>query len=308
MVRIDALRRSLLAIVPVLALSAVACGGGAGDQTAPTSAEQNATTEPSPAPEQQPADDPVNGVAEGSEGEDEGFAAALAQDGTAPADESADEPGDDIASRGDALLSTRGASIAAEVKRQANFLNKSTSYYSHTTYMNESTHTRRTDCSGFVGYALNRVQPTAFAKVPHPNTFKPLASDWYNYLSTRYTSASTQTTPRWRKLTRAMDLKPGDMVVWLQPAGNTSENTGHIMVVNGYPTAGRSDKAEVIVPVIDSTSAPHANDSRGTNMTGVGSGNIGLKTDSLGKPTAYYWRGGLSYSAISTPIALGRLE
>ena len=67
-------------------------------------------------------------------------------------------------------------------------------------------------------------------------------------------------------------------------------------------------RGEVIVPVIDSTTAPHANDSRGSQYTGIGSGSIGLEvSSSTGAPIAYYWRGGLSYNAISTPIALGRL-
>ena len=43
-------------------------------------------------------------------------------------------------------------------------------------------------------------------------------------------------------------------------------------------------------------------------MTGVGTGTIGLKVDSYGKPTGYYWRGGLSYTAYSTKVALGRVE
>jgi len=308
MVRIDTLHRSLLALVPALALTTVACTGNVEsgeDTTEPRATEQTADMA---------SDDPQNplpgnaGIS-GSEASDEGYAAALAQDGQAREfDGSADEPGSDVAQSSDALLSTRGTTFVNEMRRENDFLNKSTSYYSHTTYMNESTGTRRTDCSGFVGYALNRVLPDAYAKVPHPDTYKPLADDWYNYLSTRYTTASTQSTPRWRKIVKAMDLKPGDVVVWLTPDNVTSENTGHIMIVNGYPKAGRSDKNEVLVPIIDSTTAPHANDSRGTTMTGVGSGTIGLKVDSYGKPTGYYWRGGLSYNSYATKIALGRVE
>lgn len=318
MVRIDSLRRSLFALVPFVALTSVACGGGGGADPTESSSTESANAANSgsgtsteeaqnPSAEEVEKDDPSNGTVEGREGEDEGYAAAIAQNGEALADDtSADDPGSDVAQTSDALLSTRGTSLINEAKRQLNFLNRSTSYYSHTTYMNESTGTRRTDCSGFVGYALNRVQPTAYAKVPHPNTFKPLANDWYNYLSTRYTSASTQSTPRWRKITSARNLKPGDLVVWLTAPGQVTSNTGHIMVVNGYPRAGRT--GEVIIPIIDSTTAPHASDSRGSSMTGIGSGSIGLKVDSTGKPSAYYWRGGLSYNAISTKIALGRLE
>ena len=315
MVRIYSLSRTLLAIVPFVALTTVACGGTAGDPT--VSADPQTTPSNEQANEGQPTrpegnnagnDDPSNGVATGSEGDDTGYAAALAQNGDAPRDYDGtpDEAGDEIGHTSDALLSSRGTSVVNEVVREKNNLNKSTSYYSHTTYMNESTDTRRTDCSGFLGYALNRVAPDAYAKIPHPNTYKPLANDWYNYLSTRYTTASTQSTPRWRRITKAIDLKPGDVVSWLQPPQNTDENTGHLMVVAGYPTAGRS--GEVIVPIIDSTTAPHTNDSRGTSMTGVGTGKIGLKVDSNGNPVAYYWRGGESYNAISTKIALGRVE
>jgi hypothetical protein len=314
MVRINSLSRSLLArlslVVPFVAMTTVACAGSAEDPSTstqdPQATEQANNVQTSPEGAAQ-GDDPVNGVASGSEKDDQGYAAAIAQNGEALAqDTSEDEPGDEFASRGDALLSTRGTSIYNEVKRETTNLNKSTSYYSHTTYMNESTYTRRTDCSGFMGYAINRVQPDAYAKVPHPNTYKPLADDWYNYLSTRYTTASTQSTPRWRRILKASDLKPGDLVVWLQPDGNTDENTGHLMMVSGYPYQGRT--SEWIVPIMDSTTAPHASDSRGTTMTGVGTGKIGLKVNSEGKPYAYYWRGGLSYNAISTKIALGRLE
>lgn len=310
MVRIDSLSRTLLALVPFVALTTVACGGTAGDPTVsadPTTQEQANVGQPTAATNVE-GEDPVNGVATGSESDDTGYAAALAQNGDAPGefDGTPDEAGDEIGQRGDALLSSRGTTVVNEIVREKNNLNKSTSYYSHTTYMNESTDTRRTDCSGFLGYALNRVAPDAYAKIPHPNTYKPLANDWYNYLSTRYTTASTQDSARWRRITKAIDLKPGDVVAWLQPEANTDENTGHVMVVSGYPSVGRS--GEVVVSIVDSTTKPHANDSRGTTMTGVGTGRIGLKVDSTGKPVAYYWRGGESYNAISTPIALGRVE
>lgn len=307
MVRTDTLRRSLLALVPATALLA-ACSGGAPD--APAAADPGAPTTSETAT-QPAAEDPANGVATGTEGEDQGYAAALGQDGTTPpaTDTTPDDPNaDGVASKGDALLSTRGTTLLNEIKREYDFLNKPASYYSHTTYMNESTGTRRTDCSGYLGYALNRVMPDAYAKVPHPNTYKPLADDWYNYLSTRYTTASTQSTPRWRRITQVTSLKPGDVIAWLKPASVSSNNTGHVLIVTGYPRAGRSDKNEVLVPISDATESPHANDSRGTQYTGVGTGTLGLKVDSNGAPIAYYWRGGESYTAYSTKIALGRVE
>jgi hypothetical protein len=214
-------------------------------------------------------------------------------------------PSTPVASAQTTTLS-RGRIFYNEIKRELYSLNVGTSYYSHDTYMNETTGTRRTDCSGFVDYALKRVLLDAYLKVPHPDTFKPLADDWYAYLSTRYTTPTHQDSVRWRRITAVPDLVPGDLVVWLQPQNVSGDNTGHIMVVAGTPSRGRV--GEWLVKVIDSTTTPHAGDSRGTDHTGIGSGTIGLKVDSLNRPIAYWWRGGLSYNAYTTPIVLGRIE
>ena len=88
-------------------------------------------------------------------------------------------------------LYARGQIFYKEAIREVNTLNTSTSYYWHGTYMNEDTGTRRTDCSGYVDYAIRRVLPDAYEKVPHPNTQRPLADDWYRYLKERYQSPST---------------------------------------------------------------------------------------------------------------------
>ncbi len=249
-------------------------------------------------------DDPHNvSFVHGHEGDDSGWplvAAALDHD-----------VGRDVGRelplmQADHALSSRGATFYREISRELSSLNVSTSYYSHDTYMNESTGTRRTDCSGFVAYALKRVLFDAYERVPHPNTFKPLANDWYSYLSTRYTTPSTQETTRWRKIAKVPELVRGDLVVWLQPQNVSGDNTGHIMVVAGTPTRGRA--SEWLVRIIDSTTAPHANDTRGTTRTGIGSGTVGLQVDGSDRPIAYYWRGGLSYNAYTTPIAMGRIE
>ncbi len=99
------------------------------------------------------------------------------------------------------------------------------------------------------------------------------------------------------------------MVVWKYPS--TNPNTGHIMIVRDYPRAGRADRSEWIVPVVDSTSTPHAYkawDSRGTTETGVGQGAIGLKIDASGAPYAYYWTGGTSPTAVYKTVMMARIE
>jgi hypothetical protein len=202
-------------------------------------------------------------------------------------------------------LYARGTTLYKEAMREVNWLNTATSYYAHMTYMNEDTGTRRTDCSGYVDYAVKRVLPDAYEKVPHPRTQRPMADDWYHYLKERYQSPSTQESVRWREIIHVRDLLPGDLVVWLKPQGVDGDNTGHIMIVVGKPTAGRV--GEYLVKVADSTTSPHANDSRGTR-TGIGTGTIGLRVDGWDRPTAYYWRGGLSFYSYETPIAMGRIE
>jgi hypothetical protein len=321
MVRIDTLRRSLFALLPLAALATAACNGGAGTDAQGSNGDPAAQPSTDPAGQapqagesaatvsglnSDGADVPANGIASGKEGDDpdfEKFAGKIAPDNTP------DEPGNPngVGSTSSALGTARGISLINEARREYNTLNKSTSYYSHTTYVNEATGTRRVDCSGFVDYILTRVMPDAYAKVPHSGA-RPLASDWYNYIVGRYTSASTQSSVRWRKITRVADLKPGDLVMWLQPPTSTSNNTGHIMVVNNVPRAGRAAKSEMLVDVIDSTSTPHANDSRGTTHTGIGTATIGLKVDANGVPTNYYWSGGVSTTAVSTAITLGRVE
>ncbi len=336
--RIDTLFRSLLIAVPCVALAACG-GGGAGDASATSTDPANAPTVQSQpesasnpagavtvAPDENgPSDEvalnadgvPLSELAsdtkvEGTEGDDPGYAEAVGEQSgrAAPRPEDDAETEGDVAQTSDALLGTRGSVLKSEAVRIANVLNNATSYYSHTTYMNESTGTRRTDCSGLTGYMLKRVLREAYDKVPFPSwRSKPLAEDYFDYIATRYTSASTQSSARWRRITSVKDLKPGDMVVWKY--GSSNPNTGHIVIVRDYPRAGRADRSEWIVPIVDSTSTPHeykAWDSRAGGYTGVGQGAIGLKIDSSGAPRAYYWTGGTSPTAVYKTVMMGRIE
>lgn len=335
MTKLSSLSRSPLLALP-FALLLAACGGEAG---APEPASNAAVNHGDPSAEvettvteddgdrigpndpvtvvngaEAPADEAPNAKSGGSERDDRGFAEMV---GISTEELNAEPPVDDdvdtgIAQSSDPLTATRGATLFNEAKRNTSWLKESTSYYSHDTYMNESTGTRRTDCSGLTGYALTRVLRDAFDKIPHPGRSKPLAEDYYNYFASRYSSATSSysSTPRWRKMLQVKNLKPGDMVVWLAPY--PSENTGHIMVVRDYPRPGRTSRDEWLVPIIDSTGSPHsyngAWDSRGTTRDGVGSGTIGLKVNSEGQPRAYYWTGGKSGTPVYTKIAMARVE
>ncbi|MBI2394226.1 MAG: hypothetical protein HYV09_31940 [Deltaproteobacteria bacterium] len=338
------MRTPILAAVALLGSLTVACGGGGFEQpgaeqiaepnttsnttstntsstetrqnaqvpeTQPVAAEMSAeegvdtafSTEDGELPDYaEPTEEETGGlVVEGREGMDQGLEAALAEN---PAEPEARPVVDGVGTSSQALLSDRGTSLANEARRIAGYTNRSTSYYAFTLYMNESTGTRRTDCSGLIAYILSRKQSGGYDLIPTDGTYRPIASDYFDYLLSRPTTASTTTSPRWRRILKPISLKPGDLVVYKNPPGGST--SGHVMMVKDLPYAGRS--GEVIVPVVDSARSGHAKDTRGSTYSGPGAGSIGVKVDSYGKPTGYYWKGGLTSYPTYTKIVMGRLE
>jgi hypothetical protein len=183
---------------------------------------------------------------------------------------------------------------------------KQTSTYQHITDVDESSGRYNYDCSGFLHYSLQRVFPEAYAELPvsRSKVHRPLAQDFYALFSSK-----AQETKHWERIRKASDLRAGDIVAWLRPQDLDSHNTGHVMLVRAKPSPNPDRLNEILIPVIDSTSAPHANDSRSREkgQTGLGTGMIGVVQNTEGEPIAYYWRGGLSKREEITPIAFGRL-
>lgn len=263
--------------VPVLALllAAQACGGAAGG-------DPSGVSEPGRAP-------PPSATADGD------------GDGASAGEPTAAQPEP-------LKLTARGRTFLDEIEREARSLDPLSSFYSHTTVMNEATNTRQTDCSGFVDYALGRVLPDALVGVTSDAAKgRPLADDWYRFLAARPAAPTTDPSRVWwRRVAHPVNLVAGDVIAWLRPPSVESDNTGHVMVVTGPPRAGRDH--ELIVPITDATASEHANDTRGATRTGIGSGEIGLQLDAQGEARAYYWKGGQSPTAYVTKIALGHLE
>jgi hypothetical protein len=79
------------------------------------------------------------------------------------------------------------------------------------------------------------------------------------------------------------------------------------MIVLGAPVHNPHRADEWLVKVVDSTVSPHAQDSRGADDEGLGTGTVGLVADGSGHPVGFYWRGGVSKVAKRTDVALGRL-
>jgi len=180
------------------------------------------------------------------------------------------------------------------------------SHYEHQTSVDEAAGRFDFDCSGFLDYALGRVDREALARLPITSKFKkrPLAQDVFHFFEGLPEAGSGP----WRPVRHARNLKPGDIVSWLKAADSDSHNTGHVMLVreHAYPNPERRD--EILVPILDSTMSPHAEDSRAKGQNGLGRGLIGILVDSAGRAHSYRWKGGQSKSPVATQIAFGRLE
>ena len=179
-----------------------------------------------------------------------------------------------------------------------------TSSYQHKTEVDELAGRMNYDCSGFLDYALRKVALAAYKElsISKVSAKRPLAQDFYALFS-----SLTGPSAHWQPILKALDLQPGDIVSWLRQPDNDSNNTGHVMLVRALPMLNPQNSAEVLVLVLDSTTSPHAQDSRVKGQNGLGMGTIGILTDSAGNALAYHWRGGVSRKEEATPIAFGRL-
>jgi len=194
------------------------------------------------------------------------------------------------------------AQLLREGQRQLALLK--TSKYQHKTDVSEPEGRFNYDCSGFLDYALRHIAREAYAELPisKPRDKRPLAQDFYTLFS-----GLSQPSVHWQRVRKPMDLVPGDIVSWLRPPDNDSHNTGHVMLVRDTPRLNPREADEVLIPVMDSTRSPHAQDSRSKDHTGLGTGTIGVIIDAQGLPVSYRWRGGQSKREETTPIAFGRL-
>jgi len=178
--------------------------------------------------------------------------------------------------------------------------------YEHHVVVDEAAGRFDYDCSGFLDYALSRVDPEAQRWLPVTSKTKrrPLAQDFHAF----FKGLGEAGPGPWRRVRYARHLKPGDIVAWLKAPDSDSHNTGHVMLVREYAYVNPERKDEILVPIIDSTMSAHAQDSRPKGTTGLGKGLIGILVDGTGRPLSYRWKGGESRRAVETDIVFGRLE
>ncbi|HEX4356879.1 MAG TPA: hypothetical protein VH141_05130 [Pseudonocardia sp.] len=217
----------------------------------------------------------------------------------------ASAPNDGRGDASTALLSQVRAELAA-MRRTG---------YQHTTDVRPATGEYYYDCSGLLDYALARSAPADLEALPITTSVRPLAEDFEHHLTavaqggvqgSAQGSVQGSADGPWQPVRAASELRPGDVVSWLKPPTSTSTNTGHVMVVDQAATRNPARPTEWLVKVIDSTTGPHAQDSRSQGTDGLGTGTIGLQVDDSGAPTGFYWQGGVTAQPTLTQIALGR--
>jgi len=132
---------------------------------------------------------------------------------------------------------------------------------------------------------------------------RPLARDYYAFAAALEPSIDHG----WRRILRLSDTMPGDIVAWKLPMLRQAIPA---MSSSSLTSLWRAAMASTLIPVCDSSSRRHFDDSRGDGpghfAHGVGSGAIGFRTDAAGAPTAFQFNGGAHVH--HAPIAIVRIE
>lgn len=185
------------------------------------------------------------------------------------------------------------------------FRNIRSTEYVHPPYTSDdTTGTYKFDCLGFVDHVLMNATPSAYREIgkgAYPSIESYAAA--FNAMDTKSPVALYGS-----KVQRPVDLRPGDVCLWLKP--NTLD-TGHMWIIAGEPKVNPKRADEVMVRIFDSTGTVHSDDSRtgSAGKTGLGTGILGFMTDTGGNPVGLYWEGGASTAAgeKDTTIVCGRL-
>lgn len=135
--------------------------------------------------------------------------------------------------------------------------------------------------------------------------FHPWIESYASYFNKLDTAKPDAT--GWTKVAHPVDLKPGDICLWLEP--NTLKS-GHMWIIAGEPKMNPRQSSEVLVRIFDSSKA-HSDDSRTGSVypLGLGSGILGMMVDGEGTPIGLYWDGGIGPAGEKgTTIVCGRLN
>ncbi len=185
---------------------------------------------------------------------------------------------------------TRILATVAEIERHL-----SSTVYAHQLRVDPSQGIYQFDCSLMVSWILGRAAPGAHAEI------SGLAGQYFSGIDR---ISPGQPTAGWRHVARIADTQPGDVIAWATPPGLPSHVSGHVVIAAGRPEPFRNG---FLLRVVDSTSFPHGEDSRGGG-SGFGYGTMYFEVDpQSGAGVGYGWTGRYSGNyVLRTRIAVGR--
>ena len=192
------------------------------------------------------------------------------------------------------------AVLSAEVGRVLDSLEET--HYQHDTVIESPKGVYKTDCSGFVNFALATAVSDAYDDLKRATAERPVAEDYVHFI--RGLKASVG---RWHAVLKPADLVPGDIVAWRIPPGVKSSDTGHVMVVHKTPVLVGM---EADVPIVDSTDTGHGDaDPRvPTDPSGVGPGTVVILLHDDGTARGYRWSMDADSAPYTIDIAMAHLD
>lgn len=215
----------------------------------------------------------------------------------------------DVQKRTDAPANAATRAVSDEARRILASIDKTE--YKHKTDIDESKGQYYCDCSGFVGYVLNRTVAKDDPKGPlQDGDIRPVARQFekaFEAAPTKVPSPSPlpkgeSVVGRWQQIVRLTDARPGDVIAWRHAVAKPG-NTGHVVIVDTKPE--KEEGGLVRVVVIDSTTKPQVDDTRAAGTSGIGRGTMWFKVDAEGRPVAYV-RGARTAKPVEEPISIGR--
>jgi hypothetical protein len=173
--------------------------------------------------------------------------------------------------------------------------------YQHETFVDVATGTYDMDCSGYVGYVLERIAPRHYMTIPAVGN-RPLAFEFYDRFSTLPVGGADG----WRPIDALVNARRGDIVAWKSDLLEPGFNTGHVLIVVDDPQA--LGDSVVAVRAYDSSNILHYDDTRGRGgdspATGLGEGTIQFRYTASGLEFQF----GPRDAYHECPLAIGRLE
>ena len=142
------------------------------------------------------------------------------------------------------------------------------------------------DCSGMVGWVLQRSAPRARRAVPGT---RPVARDFFHAIERAPTDRARK---GWQRI-HVSQVKAGDTFAWLKSPISTSKITGHVGFAVGPAHQVAGWPGAYAVRIVDATRLPHQDDTRVMNGDGgFGFGTMVFVTDASGDEViAYAWFG-----------------